>query len=335
MARAARGGVGNRHRPPRRYAVDGHIGLQRHVEHMGLQGPLPVRAVLFILRVGIGRQLDHPPEVACDAARIRRARHVTVDAARLQTLHLPVQLGVHVGKRVHRVAALAECRGRVVGVVNEGPRERRAAMQVMTVRAGDQHAVVPVHLRLQEVCVLLVRFVRVDVVGPDVVFPTGPPHGRSLFDGIGVARDEFLAADARRGQFTGLADGLCIPIGRAAVALPPVMASATDYTRALCREVLGIDDEAGSSTVRNVLRPWTVTALAPDVDLVKFRIVVDVDFTTGIVHASHEELAGRLVLVALPPRHVAGRAHRLDRVVIDRRRRQCVVRCAVPAVRTD
>ena len=127
------------------------------------------------------------------------------------------------------------------------------------------------------------------------------------------------------GQLAGLADRLRVADGRPAVTLPPVVTPAAHRAGTLRRQILGVDDEARSAAVGDVLRPGTVAALAADVDLVGLGIVVDVHLAAGIVDGSHEELARRLVLISLPARQVTARAHRLHGVGVDRRRRQRVV----------
>jgi len=119
MTSPARPGVRNGHRASGWHASDRNVCLQRNVEDVGPHRTLPVGAILFLLRIGIGRRLDHPSKIPRDAARIGSSGHMTIDAACLLALHSGVELLFHVGQHVHRMTSLAQGRRRIIGIANQ------------------------------------------------------------------------------------------------------------------------------------------------------------------------------------------------------------------------
>src|SRR5688572_31204942 len=142
-------------------------------------------------------------------------------------------------------------------------------MHVVAIRARDQQSLIPVHLRLQEISVLLMRLVGVDVIRPDVVLATGPAHRRSLLNRIGVLRDQLVAADPGPRKFSGFAERLRISDSRPSVTLPPIVTAATERAGPFGRKILRVDDRTRPAFARNVLRARTVTTFATDIDLVR------------------------------------------------------------------
>src|SRR5688572_19251030 len=96
-------------------------------------------------------------------------------------------------------------------------------MHVVAIRARDQQSLIPVHLRLQEIGVLLMRLVGVEVIRPDVVLATRPADRGSLLNRIGVVRDQLVAADTGPRKFPGFAERLRISDSRPSIALPPIV----------------------------------------------------------------------------------------------------------------
>src|SRR5262245_25906340 len=83
-----------------------------------------------------------------------------------------------------------------------------------------------------------------------------------------------------------------------------------------------------------MLGTGTVTAFAADVDLVWFRVIVNVHFAHRVVDGPDQELPCRLVLISLPSGQMAARAHSLHGVVVDGRGGQHIVWGAVLLVST-
>ncbi len=160
--------VGYWHRLPRGYTPDHNVGLEWHVKNMGAHRTFPVSVLRFFCCVGIRRCRDHPAVGTRDSASVCCGCHMTIDTAGEVTFHGGTQLRLHMVIDIDRVTPLAQGRTGIILIVKEPAGIRGTPMQVMTVRAGDQQAIVPVHLRLYEIRILLVRFAGMNIVGPDI-----------------------------------------------------------------------------------------------------------------------------------------------------------------------
>jgi hypothetical protein len=131
------------------------------------------------------------------------------------------------------VTPLTQLGSSIIGIPDEKAPIRCSAVHVVAVRARDQQPRVPVHLRLQEIRVLLMGLVRVDIVRPDVVLAAGSPHRWPLLHGVRVPSNEIATTDSRPREIACLTDRLRIASERPAVALPSIVASATDHAGTL------------------------------------------------------------------------------------------------------